>query len=171
MNKILRVFLVCAVLLPLAAVSLFPQEGNQDGGLPPLHTVMSEEYTLKTLAAAVDEGRSSDIPQDKYLIIDGVVSMREVVDPEEESFFGILELSSGSWDEDGDLNTYRCYFQLNGTQFFGTIPEGRSRETSPREIPLHSQVVAVGRYLGYGEDGQGNMFPVLEAVMIRSLKN
>lgn len=171
MGKMLRGFLVCAVLLSLSAVSLFSQEAEEEGGLPPLHTVISEEFTLKSLAGAVEEGRASDIPQDKYLLIDGVVSLREVVEPGEEDFFGILELSSGSWDGEGDLDTYRCYFQLYGAKFSGTIPEGRGGESSPKEIPLHSHVVAIGKYLGYGEDEQGNRFPVLEAVMIRSLKN
>ncbi|MFO7850382.1 MAG: hypothetical protein R6V67_10515 [Spirochaetia bacterium] len=171
MIKILRLIIVSAVLLLLASVSLVSQEGNGEGDLPPLNTVINEEYTLKTIASAVERGEGSQIPQDKYLIIDGLVSSRQVLEADEEDYFGILELSTGSWDEEGDLNTYRCYFQLKGEKFYGTIPEGRSREKAPKEIPLHSHVVAVGRYLGYGEDEEGNMFPVLEAVMVRSLKN
>ena len=160
-------FFLALFLLSGALCAQNEQEGKV---LPPFGEVVSEDYSLDKLYTQVKKGQVSAIPKDKYIIIEGVVSSRQVIQPDEENFFGILEISSGSWDQGEDLEMYRCYFQLRGSEFYGTIPEGRSREPSPKEIPLHSHLLAVGTYLGYGEDAEGNKFPVLQAVNIRRLR-
>ncbi len=152
------------------AFTLRAQEEGQGGTLPPLDSVISSEYGLDTLSESVRSGRVAGIPKDKYLIIEGVVSSRQVIQEGEEDFFGILEISSGAWENGEELKMYRCYFQLRGPEFVGTIPPPRSRSTSPNEIALHSHLIAIGRYLGYGEDAEGNRFPVLEAVQIKKLR-
>jgi hypothetical protein len=162
--------LILAIALVCAGSHLFAQEESQGGELPPLDSFLSADYTLDILASRVREGRVSGIPKDKYIMIEGVVSSRQLIQPGEEDFFGILEISSGTWSGGEDLEMYRCYFQLRGSEFAGTIPEARSRSSSPNEIPLHSHLIAFGRYLGYGEDAEGNRFPVLQAVRIRKLR-
>ncbi len=164
-------FLTLALLLFFFhSGSLYAQEAEGETSLPSFEDVVSEDYSLDKLYTQVASGNVSAIPKDKYIMIEGVVSSRQVIQPEEENFFGILEISSGSWDGGEDLDMYKCYFQLRGSEFYGTIPEGRSRETLPKEIPLHSHLLAVGTYLGYGEDAEGNKYPVLEAVSIRRLR-
>jgi hypothetical protein len=128
------------------------------------------EYTLASLAEQVSSGDVNSIPKDRVLIIDATVSMRQLIDPGEETYFGILELSSGEWESGEDLTMHYGYVQLRGPKFFGTIPEARSRSVSPREIPLHSHVLILGYYLGYGEGEGGGRFPVLEAVDFRILQ-
>ncbi len=173
-RRIVHIFSLALLMGIIGATgALFAQESGEAGeaaGLPPFESVVSEEYTLDRLYSEVTRGKLSGIPKDKYILIEGVVSSRQVIQPQEDDFFGILEISSGSWEGGEDLEMYRCYFQLRGSQFFGTIPEGRSREVSPGEIPLHAHVLAIGRYLGYGEDAEGSRFPVLEAVKIRKLR-
>jgi hypothetical protein len=167
-----RYFVFFAFLFVLFTLSgvLCAQEAEEKTALPPFEEVVSEDYTLDKLYIKVKNGQVSDIPKDKYIMIEGVVSSRQIIQQDEENFFGILEISSGSWEQGEDLEMYRCYFQLRGSEFHGTIPEGRSRETSPKEIPLHSHLIAVGTYLGYGEDAEGNRYPVLQAVNIRRLR-
>ena len=131
--------------------------------------VISLEWSLDRLAAAVSAGDVEQIPKDKYLLIEGVVSSREVVQAEEENYFAILEVSSGEWSGNQDLSMYRCYFRLEGSEFHGLVPAGRGGQ-SEDEIPLHAHVLAIGRYMGYGEDQQGNRFPVFRALSIKKLR-
>jgi len=132
--------------------------------------LVSFDYELEDLASLVNEGRSRDIPKDRILIINGTVSSRQLIDPTEESYFAILELSSGDWEDEEELRLYRCYIQLIGPSFAGTVPDPQSRTIDPKEVPLHADVLLIGRYLGYGEDETGDTFPVLEAVDLRVLE-
>ena len=156
-----------------AFISLVPaqnQNSQTDAALPQFEQIVAFDLTLERLAAQVRAGDVSGIPKDRYLAIDGVVSSRQLVNEAEEDYLGILELSSGDWVGGEDLRVYRCYVQLRGPEFFGTVPKPRSREKSPNEIPLHAHVLLVGRYLGYGQDQGGNRFPVLQAVDYRVLE-
>jgi len=137
--------------------------------LPEFKDVVAFDLTLERLAAQVEAGDVMGIPKDRYLTINGMVSSRQLVSEAENEYLGILELSSGNWIDGEDLEVYRCYVQLRGPDFFGTVPKPRSREKSENEIPLHAHVLIVGRYLGYGQDQEGNRFPVLQAVDFRVL--
>jgi len=145
------------------------QSQSSEAALPQLEEVVAFDLTLERLAAQVEAGDVGAIPKDRYLTIDGVVSSRQLVNEAEEDYLGIIELSSGDWIEGEDLKVYRCYVQLRGPEFAGTVPNPRSREKAANEIPLHSKILLIGRYLGYGEDQQGNRFPVLLAVDFRLL--
>jgi len=165
--------LICLTLLfGLSVFSplLQPVQAQEAPELPVFSDAVAFEYTLDRLASEVTSGEVSDIPKNRYMILDGIVSSRQLINPQEGEYFAILELSSGEWVGGEDLAMYRCYVQLIGPSFAGTVPEPRSREKGPEEISLHSHLLLIGRYLGYGEDQQGNRFPVLEAVDLRILQ-
>ncbi len=167
-----RIVNICLVVVMLTAVlSLAPaqSQNSQTASPPRLDEVLAFDLTLERLAAQVEAGDTGGIPKDRYLTINGVVSSRQLVNDSEQDYLAVLELSSGSWIEGEDLEVYRCYVQLRGPKFVGTIPKPRSREASENEIPLHAKILLVGRYLGYGEDQQGNRFPVLLAEDFRLL--
>ncbi|MDY7027172.1 MAG: hypothetical protein SVR04_02630 [Spirochaetota bacterium] len=164
-RRAILILLVGSLSLPL-----FSQSAQQSGSVPRFDDFVAFEYTIDDLAANVAAGEVADIPKDRYMVLDGIVSSRQLISPQENDYFGILELSSGDWKNGEELFMYRCYVQLIGPGFAGTIPEPRSRTSSPNEIPLHSHILLIGRYLGYGEDQQGNRFPVLEAVDFRILQ-
>lgn len=161
-------FLLACIL----SFTLSAQQSRTDEGLvrANFEELAAFDYTIKALATEVAAGNTDSIPKDRYMILDGIVSSRQLVSPAENDYVGILELSSGEWEGGEDLYMYRCYVQLIGPDFFGTVPEPRSRTASPDEIPLHAHILLVGTYLGYGEDQQGNRFPVLEAVDFRILE-
>lgn len=168
-SRVVNIGLVVLMLTAVLAFAPAQSQNSQTDSPPRLEEVLAFDLTLERLAAQVEAGDTGGIPKDRYLTINGVVSSRQLVNDSEQDYLGVLELSSGSWIEGEDLEVYRCYVQLRGPQFVGTIPKPRSREASENEIPLHAKILLVGRYLGYGEDQQGNRFPVLLAEDFRLL--
>ncbi|MDZ7793164.1 MAG: hypothetical protein U5P10_05560 [Spirochaetia bacterium] len=166
MGIMLTVFLSCVP----AVLTAQEQSEQAPPVLPMFEEVVAFDLTLDRLAAQVVAGDTEAIPKDRYLMINGIVSSRQLVNEDEQDYLGILELSSGEWVDGEELQLYRCYAQLRGPKFYGTVPKPRSRETSANEIPLHSHVLLIGRYLGYGQDQQGNRFPVLQAVEVRVIQ-
>ena len=165
-RRFFLLLLAGGLLFPLAAQSVSP-EGEEVTGF---NDVVAFDYTIDKLASDVSAGDTSGIPKDRFMVLDGIVSSRQLISSAEDDYFGILELSSGDWENGEELYMYRCYVQLIGPDFIGTVPEPQSRTKNPNEIPLHAHILLIGRYLGYGEDQQGNRFPVLEASDFRILQ-
>ncbi|RKX93901.1 MAG: hypothetical protein DRP59_01720 [Spirochaetes bacterium] len=128
------------------------------------------DLTLKDIYTMVQEGNANNINPDRYLVINGTVSAREVLNPDKENFVGILELSSGEWLGVADVEIYRCYIQLEGSEFSSAIPVRRSRRPKPEEIQLNTKILVLGKYLGYSEDEQGNKYPVIKGFKIRKVE-
>ncbi len=146
------------------------QTNDEEVGPARFEDVVAFEYTLSSLSSMISSGQFNSIPKDKVMVVTATVSSRQLINPEEANYLGILELASGEWEDGEDLDMHYGYVQLRGPRFVGTIPEPRSRTQSPKEIPLHSHVLIVGYYLGYGEDEMGGRFPVLKAVDFRILQ-
>jgi len=166
-----KIFVLCAGILFLGGWGVAQEAQSNGADITPkeFEQVISLDWSLNRLATAVSAGDVEQIPKDKYLLIEGVVSSREVVQAEEENYFAILEVSSGEWSGNQNLSMYHCYFRLEGSEFHGLVPAGRGGQ-SENEIPLHAHVLAIGRYMGYGEDQQGNRYPVLRALRIKKLR-
>jgi|GEM_PF-1384589 len=128
------------------------------------------EIDLKTLYLSVNSSQPPEINQNQTLAIDGTVSAREILQPAEEGFIGLLELTVGEWEGLESVEVYRCYVQLEGDRFADMIPAGRTRETSPIEIPLNTKVLVFGTYIGYSEDAQGNRYPVVLGNAVRIIR-
>ena len=128
------------------------------------------DLTLKDLYLMVKEGNANNIDPDQYVVLSGTVSARQVLNPDKENFAGMLELSSGEWIGVKDVEIYRCYIQLEGSEFSSMIPVRRSRKPKPEEIQLNTKILVLGKYLGYSEDENGNKYPVLKGFKIRKVQ-
>lgn len=127
------------------------------------------DLTLKDIVLMVDSGQSNEIDMDRYIILDGVVSGREVLYADEENFVGMLELSYGEWEGLEKVVMYKCLVQVQGLEFAPMIPVRRSRTPNPAEIALNTNVLVLGKYLGYSEDESGQKYPVVEGIKVRKV--
>src|SRR6056297_1887853 len=153
-------FRTLVLLLVFSSLLFSHAQTTGDEGPAQFEDVVAFEYTLSSLSSMISSGRFNSIPRDKIMVMTATISSRQLINPEESNYLGILELSTGEWEDGEELDMQYGYVQLRGPRFFGTIPEPRSRTQSPEEIPLHSHVLIVGYYLGYGEDETGARFPV-----------
>lgn len=127
------------------------------------------DLSLKDIVLMVESGRSSEIDMNQYIVLEGVISSREVLFADEENFVGMLELSYGEWDGLENVNMYQCFVQLTGLEFAVMIPARRSRNPNPAELSLNTRILVLGQYLGYKEDEDGNKYPVIEGYKIRKI--
>jgi len=125
------------------------------------------DLTLKKIYKMIESGESNNINPNRFIVISGTVSAREVLNPDKENFSGILELSSGEWLGVEDVAIYKCYVQLEGSEFPSMIPVRRSRKPKPEVIQLNEKILVLGKYLGYSEDENGIKYPVIQGIKIR----
>ena len=134
-----------------------------------LETQINFDLSLKDIVLLVEAGNSSEIDMNQYIILEGVVSSREVLYTDEENFVGMLELSYGEWQGLENVAMYQCFVQLQGLEFATMIPVRRSRTPNPAEISLNTRILVLGRYLGYSEDEEGKKYPVIEGLKVRKI--
>jgi len=109
------------------------------------------------------------VPENKLIIIDGSIASIMVIDPEETSFIGELEVLNGRWVGLEDVEVYKCFVEVKGPNFFSRIPVRRTRKKLPDQIEVNSRVLIIGKITGTRLDNDGNTIPVLEAAFIRDL--
>ncbi len=153
---------IIVILILLTAVITLSAETNTRQT-----EIINFDVTLKTLSALISEGKADTIDPQQLLILEGTVSAREVLNPDKENFSGILELSTGEWEGVENVAIYRCYVQLDGSEFAAMIPVRRSRKPNPLEISLNSRVLILGKYIGYSQDENGNKYPVIQGIKVR----
>ncbi len=130
--------------------------------------VVDFEHSLKSVSRAVREG-TGEIPRDRLVVLDGVVSAVEILDAEEESFRARIELLRGEWRELEEIITYNAYVDLGGSRFRDRFPERAGRGATSAQIGTHSEVLVVARFTGTEEDDRGNPVPVFEGLYLRIL--
>jgi hypothetical protein len=161
------------ILLIFSAITtgIAAQEAQEQAPRPPVEGIVDTETGLKELFLALNTPEGGEIDPELIYVIEGVVSAREILQPAEMGFIGLLEITKGEWQGLDDVVAYRCYVELEGAWFEPLIPAGRQRNPGPREIPLTSRVLVFGTYLGYsgGEDG-GVRYPFLQGQAVRLLK-
>ncbi len=134
-----------------------------------LEAQINFDLSLKDIVLMVETGNSTEIDMNQYIILEGVVSSREVLYTDEENFVGMLELSYGEWQGLENVAMYQCFVQLQGLEFATMIPVRRSRTPNPAEISLNTRILVLGRYLGYSEDEEGKKYPVIEGLKVRKI--
>jgi hypothetical protein len=127
--------------------------------------VVDFSVTLKELNALQD----LDSIGGRFVVITGEVSARQVVDGEEATFVAELEIVDGEWIGAEQILIYRCIVVLEGPEFYGMVPAGRSRTKDPREIDLNSTILVVAEVLGFTEMTAGEYVPVINAVYLRKM--
>jgi hypothetical protein len=148
-----------SVLLMISAVSsLYAQNSSPAVDL---------SVTISSLADAVTSGRITT-EAGTAVVLNGTVIDRRLINSEKETFFGELTMASGKWIGTEKVVVSKCIVQLEGPQFFETIPAGRSRTVNPDEITLNSEVLVYGVFLGYAETPEGPI-AVISAGGVRKL--
>ena len=155
-GKIKKLFSI--LLLVFAAAGLYAQNTAPDIDL---------SVTITSLAKAAASG--VNVPAaGTAVILNGTVIDRRVIDGDKETFFGELTVASGEWIGTEKVVVSKCIIQLEGPQFSGTIPAGRSRTVNPDEITMNSELLVYGVFLGYAETKEG-LTAVVKAVGVRKL--
>ncbi|MFP4374805.1 MAG: hypothetical protein ACLFPO_10775 [Spirochaetaceae bacterium] len=130
--------------------------------------VVAFDESLKSLALSVRDG-TDPVPDGRLLMLDGVVSSIEVLDPEEASFSARIELVTGEWQGLERVALYSAYVDIAGPEFFSRIPSRRNRSDSPDTIAANEPVLVVGRFEGVTPDLDGTPVPVVRGLYIRAL--
>ena len=83
-------------------------------------------------------------------------------------FEGEVVVASGEWLDSDNILVSKCIVLLSGQEFSETIPVRRSRRVNPAEIPMNSELLVYGYYLGTSMTEEG-MRAVIRASGIRKL--
>lgn len=134
-----------------------------------LESQIDFDLSLKDIVLMVESGNSNDIDMNRYIILDGSVSGREVLFADEENFIGMFEISYGEWEGLENVVMYKCLVQVQGLEFASMIPVRRSRTPNPAEVALNTHILVLGKYLGYSEDESGQKYPVIEGIKVRKI--
>jgi len=90
--------------------------------------IVDFEKTLKELSIEAAERPVGKVPPGKYLILEGLVSERWVIDPEPQTFIGEIELVGGEWIGVEAVEMWNCIVQFTGPEFASRIPAGRTKD-------------------------------------------
>ena len=131
--------------------------------------VIDFDTTLAELDKIAANGDPEALPS-RFVIIDGAVASRLVVNPDTADFVGELQIVSGEWLGVERVVRYECILVLAGPEFASAIPSRRSRGANPKEIGLNTRILAVAKAIGLHEREDGTRVPVLQAYYIRKLQ-
>ena len=134
-----------------------------------LNSVIDFNTTLRELDQIASNGNPDALPS-QFVIIDGVVASREVVNPNTAEFVGELHLVSGEWIGVEKVVRYECILVLNGPDFASAIPVRRSRRPNPDEIAMNSRILTIAKAIGLFQREDGSYIPVLQAYQIRQIQ-
>jgi len=105
---------------------------------------------------------------DKLLILTGAVASVQFLGGEGDNFVAALELVDGDWIGVEDVQMYRAYLIVHGTDFEARLPVKRSKEGVPNEILPNSQILAVGKIVEV-DTSEAGAIPIIECYYIRQL--
>ncbi len=155
----------------LAAALMFVLASGAASGvdLSDFGAVVDFDESLKSLSLSVSEGRNPT-PDGRLLMLDGVVSAIEVLDPEEASFSARIELVTGEWQGLERVVMYSAYVDISGPEFFSRIPTRRNRNASENAIATNGAMLVIGRFNGVTTDTDGTPIPLVEGLYLRPLQ-
>jgi hypothetical protein len=158
----MRRFTLLVLALLIFSVALGAQEPFQEiSGLLDLEATLKEVTLKPELAQSlVEEGR--------LVLFTGTIASRKIVNGDEAGFVGELELIDGEWQGTESVAMYKSFLRLEGPVFFGTIPQGRSREKNPNEIETNTRYLVIGQIVELRREREGS-FPVLKVLYLREI--
>jgi hypothetical protein len=159
----MRNVLAATVVIVLAAGAAFGVD------LADFDAVVASEESLKSLSLSVREGREP-VPDGRLLMLDGVVSAIEVLDPEEATFRARIELVTGEWQGLERVVMHSAYVDIEGSEFHSRIPTRRNRNPSANAIAANGALLVIGRFDDVTADLDGNPVPVVEGLYLRTLQ-
>ena len=127
------------------------------------------DATINTLQQTAARGDVASLPK-KFVIVEGVVASRLVVNGNTANYIGEIDLITGEWLGVEKVVRYECILRLVGPQFAKTIPARQSRNPDPMEITLNSRILVVARATDIRRLPDGSLIPVLDVVFVRHVQ-
>ncbi len=109
-----------------------------------LEDVVNLDVSLAVLDQAVQRGRAAILEDDRYFILEAIVSTIVIVNEDPENFVAEIEIVSGEWRSVRQVVAYRAIARVTGPEFAARIPSRPSRNPPPGLIEANSQVLVVG---------------------------
>ena len=126
--------------------------------------------TIKTLSQLDEATAAAYGLMDRFLLLDGTVTNKLVLDSNEESYLVQVELVSGEWIGLEEVRSYRCLVLFSGPEFARVFPRRAPRDAGPRVITPNDRVLLVARLLEpVVLEGEQSVW-VLEGVYARPLR-
>ena len=124
--------------------------------------------SLGELQDAAATGDPNTLPS-RFVIIEGAVASRVVVNSDRNDYVGEIELVGGEWVGVESVVRYRCFLLLVGPEFASAIPVRRSRTPNPAEIALNSRILVIAKAIGLRPMEDGTHVPVLQVYAVRKI--
>lgn len=158
----MRRFTLLFLVLLIFSVGLAAQEPFRE-----ISDLLNLEATLKEVTLSPELARSL-IEEGRLVLFSGTIASRKIVNGDEAEFVGELELIDGEWQGTESVAMYKSFLLLEGPEFFGTIPQGRSREKNPKEIETNTRYLVIGQITELRRERDGT-FPVLRVLYLRKI--
>ena len=157
--------LVCAILALSLAVAAFGVDKET------FDQVVDFDASLQALAVQAQRAPDALMQNDAVLVLNGVVSAVNVVDPNPETFRAEIDVVSGQWRGLEQIVMYKAAVIVQGPEFAQRIPTRRSRNEPPGgTIERNKEVIIVGTIAGVADDPEtGRTIPVLNGFYIRNM--
>jgi hypothetical protein len=131
--------------------------------------VIDFSVTLGDLDKIAMNGDPDALPSN-FVIIEGAVASRIVINSNAAEFVGELQIVGGEWKGVEEVVKYECVVVLAGPEFASAIPARRSRRANPNEIGLNTRILVVAKAIGLYEREDSSIVPVLQAYYIRKIQ-
>jgi hypothetical protein len=170
LKKILAAVVGIQILFLLPAVAA-PKTAQPKASAESLFSeAVDFSRNLVDLQRAAVSGDDSGLPTDKLLLVNGMLESLTIRQETSDNFIAEAELAGGKWNTPenlDDVELYRCYVVFEGPEFAALFSK-----TAPAEsrIPVSSQILVIGRYMGLAEDYKGGVnVAVFSAFRVRRL--
>lgn len=158
----MRRFTLLVLVLLVFSVGLAAQEPFRE-----ISDLLNLEATLKAVTLTPELARNL-VEEGRLVLFTGTIASRKIINGDEAGFVGELELIDGEWQGTESVAMYKSYLRLEGPEFFGTIPQGRSREKNPNEIETNARYLVIGQIVDLRRESEGS-FPVLRVLYLRGI--
>jgi hypothetical protein len=126
--------------------------------------------TIKTLSQLDEATAAAYGLMDRFLLLDGTVTNKLVLDSNEESYLVQVELVSGEWIGLDEVRSYSCWVLFSGPRFAGVFPARVPRDPPPEVIADNDKILIVALPLQTVEIAEGETAWVLEGIYARPLR-
>ncbi|MBT3276059.1 MAG: hypothetical protein HN368_23125 [Spirochaetales bacterium] len=124
--------------------------------------------TMSELQQIAAGGDPDALPA-RFVIIDGAVESRVLVNSNTAEYLAELVLVGGEWIGVETVVRFQSILQLIGPEFSKAVPARRSRTPNPAEIVLNSRILVVAKATGLRQLADGTYIPVLRVYSVRKI--
>lgn len=149
-------------LLILASVGAYAADSED------FSRTIAYDVGLPDVFRAVQEGNAESVDSDRFILLQGAVASRTVLNPAPDNFVAEVVLIDGQWDDVVAVHMYMAKVILRGPEFAERIPVRRMRNPPPNEIVLNTVVLIAAKFVGTEDDPDVGPVPVFDGYFVRS---